>query len=478
MPAQALMRQSIRSRPADVQSTSARSAIMPPHPIAAHPRSTPFGRRRRRLAATLLFLGMSIGTVLVCVAAGTPDATAAAASAAAARPGASQAAALRELRKASKAAHSDVLIVWRDGQLLAEDYSAYGPDQYYETMSATKGVVALAIGLLLQEGKIKSLDQPVADFFPEWRQGRKAKITIRHLMTHTSGLQNVRTTDIEIYPSPDFVQLALAADVSDEPGSRWAYNNKATNLIPGLVRRVSGMPIDEYMKTRLFDAIGLREFQWMKDAAGNPHGMAGFQTSGREFLKLGVFVLNRGRVGDRQLISPEFFDVLATSGAPEEFPSSGHLWWLLGDDKDILIDDELLTRMRARGVDPGFVDKLAQIKGVYSELPGPFKREEDPYIKAMTATFGPDFMTEVVRHVGGKTVFPKVRLNHPVGMAASGSYGQELIVIPDQKLVIVRMVTNGKPGFDEMRDSFMTLKSLALELAAAYRDAASAQAGR
>ncbi len=95
-----------------------------------------------------------------------------------------------------------------------------------EAMSATKSVVSLAIGRLIDDGKIKSLDQPVCDFYPEWKQGKKRQITVRHLLNHTSGLQN-NPMATEIYDSPDFVQFALAADVSDDPGREASlYNNK------------------------------------------------------------------------------------------------------------------------------------------------------------------------------------------------------------------------------------------------------------
>lgn len=376
--------------------------------------------------------------------------------------------ALAALREASRKSASDVLIVWRDGRILAEDYGAFAPDARYETMSATKGVVALAVGLMLQEGKLKSLDQPVADFFPEWRQGRKAAITVRHLLTHTSGLQNVPTTDKEIYPSPDFVQLALTAELSDAPGERWAYNNKATNLIPGLVKRATGMSIEAYMKTRLFDAIGLKEFDWVKDSAGNPHGMSGFQIGGRELLKLGVFVLNRGRVGERQLIAPEFFDELAKPDALNQMQFSGHLWWRIAEHTEFIIDDELIARLRARGVSAGFVDAIAGIRGVYLDEPDlPF--EQTAYAQALRKALGANYEQRVKDEMRGKTSFPKLGQRNLLGIAARGSHGQELAVLPGQNLIVVRLVAPFKDGFDERTGAFPDMEALILRLALACR---------
>lgn len=135
-------------------------------------------------------------------------------------------AALDALVDAARAANSDALVVLRDGEVVFE--SSFGqPIAPIESMSVTKSVVNLALGHLYTEGKITSLDQPVHHYFPEWKQGRKQDITLRHVLSHTSGLQNVRHTGVEIYPSPDFVRLALAAELSDAPGERFAYDNKA-----------------------------------------------------------------------------------------------------------------------------------------------------------------------------------------------------------------------------------------------------------
>ena len=445
--------------------------------MPTHVTASPSIRARRAplfcLAVSLLALSIAVSIPAARGADRAPAASPAQPTAA----GASQAPsntmdeALFALRAASRAANSDVLIVWRDGELLAEDYSDYRPDRRYETMSATKGIVALAIGLLLQEGKIASLDQPVADFFPEWRQGRKAAITIRHLMTHTSGLQNARTTDVEIYPSPDFVQLALSAELSDDPGTHWAYNNKATNLLPGLVERASGMPIDAYMRSRLFKRIGVRDVEWVKDAAGHPHGMAGFQVTGRDLLKIGTFLLDRGRVGKDQLIAPDFLDELAKPDPAGLFAYSGHLWWPIARYTDVIVDDALLQRMRARGVDAAFVDALATIRGEYPEEDGVQSPEEDRFVQALTRALGPDYQQRLNAALAGKVTFPKMRLREVIGMGARGSFGQELAVFPAQRVVVVRLVYNGRPGFDERRDSFMTLRDLATDFARAAGDA-------
>jgi hypothetical protein len=148
------------------------------------------------------------------------------------------------LVEAARKSHSEALVVWQDGKPLLEWYGD-GKARKIEAMSVTKSVVSLAMGRLLTQTKITSLNQTVADFYPEWKQGHKAKITIRHLMNHTSGLQNFPITYQEIYPSPDFVQLALCAELENPPGTTFSYNNKALCLLAGVVKKACGKKLDD-----------------------------------------------------------------------------------------------------------------------------------------------------------------------------------------------------------------------------------------
>jgi len=159
---------------------------------------------------------------------------------------------------------TDALVVMKDGRVVVEKWYRGAPHRI-ESMSVTKSVVALAVGRLLQTGKLKSVDERVSRWYPEWRQGRKRGITIRHLLTQTSGLQADRKTGTEIYGNPDFVQLALCAELSADPGTRFFYNNKATNLLAGLVQRISGQRLDLYLRNEVFAPLGISDVSWELD---------------------------------------------------------------------------------------------------------------------------------------------------------------------------------------------------------------------
>ncbi len=110
------------------------------------------------------------------------------------------------------------MVVVKDGRII-DDWVFGKKWGAIRSMSATTSIVSLAIGRLIDEGQVQSLDQPVSDFFPEWRQGRKRLMTVRYRLNPTNGLED-KTTSAEINASPDFVQFALAADIVSEPGAK------------------------------------------------------------------------------------------------------------------------------------------------------------------------------------------------------------------------------------------------------------------
>lgn len=217
-----------------------------------------------------------------------------------------------------------VLIVQGDTTLLS--YTSTDTEQPIELMSAYKSIVALAIGRLLFNGQLAALDEPVHRFYPEWRQGDKAKITVRHLLNHTSGLQNVKNAGEEIYPSPDVIQLALAADLSEVPGTVTSYNNKAVNLLAGVIEKASGVRMDRFIINELFVPLAIEQYQFYFDESGNPHAMAGLQLTASDAAKFGLLVARFGQWQDKRLISNSYIEDMLAQSQPAE-PHLGLLWW-------------------------------------------------------------------------------------------------------------------------------------------------------
>jgi CubicO group peptidase (beta-lactamase class C family) len=341
--------------------------------------------------------------------------------------------ALAELLKHGKEAESDAVVIMVNGRIVAEEY--YGKERGpIEAMSCTKSIVSMAVGLLVDDGRIKSLDTPVAAFYPEWNQGKKRDITIRHLMTHTSGLQNEPNTNVEIYPSPDFVQLALSAELEDTPGRAFRYNNKALNLLAGVVQKASGKRLDAFLQERLFAPLGIVTATWTLDQAGNPHGMSGLQIEPRDLAKLGQLMLNNGQWNGKQLLSAKWV-ALSTTLSTKLAPQLGLLWWLSGAKPNpVFVDAASLKGMREANVDKALVAKLEAFK----DKPLPAQSDVEANRAILEALGGEDAYFRVMREVWSLGLRPPP-LGSPTGFAARGYLGQYLVVLPKKNVVAVRM---------------------------------------
>lgn len=134
-------------------------------------------------------------------------------------PQASSPEAFKEIRRRAIATRSDAVRIWQNGRPVFA-YDAPDAPAMLTPQSIVKAIVALAVLKLVDDGKLESLDQPVYTLYPEWRQGRKKLITVRHLLTHTSGLQNEPNVQAELVHLPDRVQAALTAELQEDPGKQ------------------------------------------------------------------------------------------------------------------------------------------------------------------------------------------------------------------------------------------------------------------
>jgi CubicO group peptidase (beta-lactamase class C family) len=363
---------------------------------------------------------------------------------------------LAMLVERARRSRSDALVVLKDGKLVCD--RAFGkPRGPIEAMSATKSVVSLAIGLCLREGLIDSIDTPVARFFPEWDDDAHRNITIRHLLTHTSGIAADRTTE-KIYASENFVEFALHSPIRTPPGSVFFYNNVALNLLPAIVEKAAGERLDRFLGEQLFAPLGITDFTWSLDRSGNPHGMSGLQIRAIDFARVGQMLLEHGKCHGEEVIDPTW---IALSTRPAEvngkIPLSGHglLWWLESDSVTGSIDAELLAQWRAAGAEPEFVDWMARLEGrtfghdrlsmmtelyaamLDASLPpaaNPERtRENQPTLTTLDAT------AAIARNVTSKGL-PEARMKPGpvVSFAARGYFGQTLVVVPADRLVAVR----------------------------------------
>jgi CubicO group peptidase (beta-lactamase class C family) len=362
-------------------------------------------------------------------------------------------AALDTLVRLAGQARTSALVVLRHGKLIGEWYFG-GESMRTETMSATKAVSSLAVGALLQDGKIGSIDEPMTTWFAEWKDGVHDAITLRHVLSHTSNLDAPRTAQ-GVYESGDATHYALGLPMAGPAGGAFFYNNAAVNLIPALVQRVTGKSIEAYLRDRLFGPLGIRDIEWQTDPKGMPLGMSGLRIHAVDFAKLGQLVLQHGSWNGRQLV-PETYVEALTRPAQSYKPTSSLLWWPGYVEEGVVFDDAFFASARDKGLPAQVVAKLEPLRGKEIPASGEFA--------ALQRTLGDDWSTIWGAEILPRKLAPAVYAKGaPDELSARGSFDQLLLVYPDRELVVARFTTS----FDESHfeaSSFEAIDDLARAL--------------
>jgi CubicO group peptidase (beta-lactamase class C family) len=364
-------------------------------------------------------------------------------------------AALERIVARTRSGNADALVVLKDGHVLL-DHTFDKAAGRIETMSVTKAIVGLAIGKLFDQGKLTSLDAPLTTWFPQWSKDAHSKITLRMVLDHTSCLRSAPTTE-EIYASKDWVELALAAELVCDPGSKSSYNNKAVNLLAPIVQAASGKRLDDYVRDEIFKPLGIADFKWSTDPAGHPQCMAGLELRPFDLAKIGQMMLDGGNWHGTSVISADW--IKRATEDPQPNSTFGLLWWRVNEgDSRMSYDDAHIEALKQAHVSKAVLTKVETIRGKL------FTRQE--FRAELDKLFTPDEMKEIRK--ANDTIISKLGSDvafvpgPQIGFQSNGWLGQYLVVIPRDHLVAVRMVHEYKGPED--KSSFTDFPSLVAKL--------------
>lgn len=247
------------------------------------------------------------------------------------------------IEQVPKLGNIDSLMVVRNGYVVAEVYwHPFQSGMKREMMSASKSVISALVGIALDKGYIKSLDQKVLDFFPGMDiknlDDNKRAITLRHLLTMTSGFKCEITqgtdTPTSLYlTNPAATQANLDWKMAGKPGTRWRYCQINVYLLSDILTQTTGMDTLAFAKQYLFAPLGITDVSWNVSAEGKPLGFAGLMLSPRDMAKVGYLFEREGRWEDKQIIPADWVKASIQNYAPKNpwsIPNVGYgyLWWL------------------------------------------------------------------------------------------------------------------------------------------------------
>jgi CubicO group peptidase (beta-lactamase class C family) len=189
----------------------------------------------------------------------------------------------------------------------------------HDMRSASKSVVSLLVGIAIDRELIKSADEPVVKFFPDYSALKTAgwdNITLRHLLTMSSGIQwdenrawkDPQNDEPHLGSEADPFRYVLSKPIAAPPGTVWNYNGGATDLLGNIIERVSGKSLEAFAREALFTPLGISDWEWMKYRNEHIAAAVGLRLRPRDAAKIGQLVLNRGAWGGRQIVSPEWIE--------------------------------------------------------------------------------------------------------------------------------------------------------------------------
>jgi CubicO group peptidase (beta-lactamase class C family) len=226
------------------------------------------------------------------------------------------------------------LLIARHGKLVYERYwpgkdeswgtdlgvVAHGKDSLHDIRSISKSIVSACVGIAVQQGKIKSVDQKVLDFFPGHEKldtGLKSLLTIKHLLSMSSGLvwneevpyDNPENSEIKMIRSADPVEYVITQPMEAPPGKVWKYNGGTTQLLAAIIEKSTGKKIDSFANENLFLPLGITRFEWAKYPGTDlPAAASGLRLRSRDLLNFAFLYNNKGKWNDKQLIPEKWVE--------------------------------------------------------------------------------------------------------------------------------------------------------------------------
>ena len=239
---------------------------------------------------------------------------------------------------------SGILIV-ADGTIRFEKYLlGNGPDTRWMSMSIVKSITSTLIGAAIHDGHIRSIDDPIVDYLPQFKGSAYDGVTVRHLLQMCSGVAwNETYTDpksdrrhmleLQIAQEPGAIlELMASLPRAAEPGTRWNYSTGETHVAGALVRAAVGKPVAEYLSEKIWSRAGMEaDANWWLEAPGGLEvGGSGLSATLRDFARFGLFLLNDG-VLDGERVLPEGW--IAEASSPKQVGGQtvayGYMLWPL-----------------------------------------------------------------------------------------------------------------------------------------------------
>ena len=197
------------------------------------------------------------------------------------------------------------VVIVRHGVIVGERYTTGSNERSLATSWSTgKSIASALIGIAVDQQIIASIDEPAANYLPEWKDTGRDSVTIRAVLEMRSGLvRDAGSGSISLYAAGgDQLALSLTRQINEPPRTKWVYRNEDSMLFAGILEESTGMIVSEYAEKHLFSKIGMTA-SWWTDTAGHALTYCCVDATTRDFARFGLLFARHGRWKNEQVVS-------------------------------------------------------------------------------------------------------------------------------------------------------------------------------
>ena len=236
------------------------------------------------------------------------------------------------------------VIIQNDKLLFEQYWDGYSQQSHSNSFSMSKSIVSLAIGCAIDDGLINDVDQPVSDFFPQFKGYDGEVMTLRHLLTMSAGVDfqesysSLFSPTTQLYYGNNLDEITFGMKSVEAPGVNFIYQSGVTQLLANIIEKVTGENIGSYVSRKLWTPLQAEEDAlWSLDRKdGTEKAYCCFNSNARDFARFGQLILNDGKWNGQQIISEQYIREATTADSSLIFEkynepnrNYGYQFWIL-----------------------------------------------------------------------------------------------------------------------------------------------------
>jgi CubicO group peptidase (beta-lactamase class C family) len=242
--------------------------------------------------------------------------------------------ALEAAERYARSTKSTSLLVFHRGKLHYESYwEGSNAETPVYSFSMHKTIVGMMVGFAIADGRIGSVEDSIAKYLPEWSDAGHSQIRLKHLLQMSSGIESMQYGDNPFSKhqrrqiGTDLERTALSFDVQEPPGQRFDYNGINPTLLVMILERTTGRRYAEYLSEKLWKPLGNRTAHvWLDHEGGLVFAATSLFATPRDWLRVGIMMLDQGRVDGREVLPAGWFQQMITPSPTN--PVYGNMTWL------------------------------------------------------------------------------------------------------------------------------------------------------